>query len=185
MASVTLAVVSMPLSIAALNHLYGASANIAPGDVARQVFVAQLLPLGLGMALRHYSAAISARIEPRLRRIASVLLVATVALVMISLWGIMASTRALVLAAIALTTVATLAVGHLLGGPEPAMRTAVAIASAARNPGLALLVATQNQAPPAIVATILAYLVVSVVTIGPYVAWRRRHGRRVSPARQP
>jgi hypothetical protein len=56
------------------------------------------------------------------------------------------------------------------------MRTAVAISSAARNPGLALLVATQNSAPPAVVATVLAYLMVSVFTIGPYVAWRRWRG---------
>jgi BASS family bile acid:Na+ symporter len=183
--SVMLAVVSMPLSIAALNQLYAASADISPWHVTRQVFVAQLLPLGLGMMLRHYRAPIAAKIEPRLRRIASVLLVATVVLVSINLWGVMATTRAHVLAAIVLTTIAALATGHLLGGPEPAMRTAVAITSAARNPGLALLVATQSQAPPAVVATILAYLVVSVITIGPYVAWRRWRGRRVSPARQP
>jgi len=183
--SVALAVVSMPLSIAALNHLYASQANIAAWDVARQVFVAQLLPLGLGMALRHYSAPVAAKLEPKLRRAASVLLVVTIAVLAIHLWGIMADTRAQVLAAFALITVAALAVGHLLGGPEPAMRTAVAIGSAARNPGLALLVATQNQAPPAVVATILAYLVVSVVTIGPYVAWRRRRGARTPSAGQP
>jgi BASS family bile acid:Na+ symporter len=81
-----------------------------------------------------------------------------------------------VLAAILLLTGAALTVGHLLGGPDPAMRTAVAISSAARNAGLALLVATLNAAPPQITATILAYLVVSVIAIVPYVAWRRRAG---------
>jgi len=174
--SVMLAVVSMPLSIAALNHLYATHADIAPWDVARQVFVAQLLPLGLGSALRHLNAPMAAKIEPRLRRIGTALLLATVALVLVNVWEVTANAGVQVLLAIALTTGAALAVGHVLGGPEPAMRTAVAITSAARNPGLALLVATQNQAPPAIVATILAYLVVSVITIGPYVAWRRRRG---------
>ena len=177
---VTLAVVSMPLSIAALNHLYAGKASIAPWDVARQVFVAQLLPLGLGMAARQFREAAVARLDPNLRRVASAVLVATVVLVLVNLWGPTVGAGARVLAAIALTTVAALAVGHLLGGPEPAMRTAVAISSAARNPGLALLVATQNQAPPAVAATILAYLVVSVFTIGPYVAWRRRVDRRAA-----
>ena len=87
-----------------------------------------------------------------------------------------------VMAAIALTTGAALAVGHLLGGPEPATRTAVAITSAARNPGLALLVATVNAAPPEIKATILAYLVVSVIAVVPYVAWWRRAGARSAHA---
>lgn len=177
---VVLAVVSMPLSIAALNHLYSGHASISPWAVAKQVLVAQLLPLGLGMAMRQFKAATADAIDPKLRRAASALLLATVALVLINLWGPTVGAGVRVLAAIALTTVAALAVGHLLGGPEPSMRTAVAISSAARNPGLALLVATQNNAPPAVVATILAYLMVSVFTIGPYIALRRRVGQRAA-----
>lgn len=177
---VVLAAVSMPLSIAALNHLYSGHASISPWAVAKQVLVAQLLPLGLGMATRQFKAATADAIDPKLRRAASALLLAAVALVLINLWGPTVGAGVRVLAAIALTTMAALAVGHLLGGPEPAMRTAVAISSAARNPGLALLVATQNNAPPAVVATILAYLMVSVFTIGPYIALRRRVGQRAA-----
>ena len=81
-----------------------------------------------------------------------------------------------VLAACALTTVAALCIGHLLGGPEPATRTSVAIISAARNPGLALLVATLNAAPAQVTATVLAYLVVSALVITPYAIWRHRAG---------
>jgi len=73
---------------------------------------------------------------------------------------------------------AALAVGHPLRGPEPAMRGAAAITSAARNPGLARREATQNEEALAIVATILACLMASVATIGDLashgVAWRRR-----------
>ena len=64
-----------------------------------------------------------------------------------------------------------------MGGAEPGTRTAVAICSAARNPGLALLVATFNDAPPAVVATVLTYLIVSALTAIAYVAWRRRASR--------
>jgi len=76
--------------------------------------------------------------------------------------------------AIVLMTVAALAIGHLLGGPDPATRTAVAISSALRNPGLALLVATLNAAPPTITGVVLAYVLVSALLIVPYIAWRRR-----------
>ena len=169
-----LAVLSMPLSIAALNHVYAGQASVDPWDVARQVFVAQLLPLGLGMGLRGLNAPLAARLEPRLAGIGTVLLVVTLVVVLIDLWDVMVSASALVLATILLVTVGALVVGHLLGGPEPATRTAVAITSAARNPGLALLVATVNNAPPPVIATVLAYLVVSVFAIVPYVAWRRR-----------
>jgi predicted Na+-dependent transporter len=56
-----LAVMSMPLSIAALNHVYSGHASIAPWHVARQAFVAQLLPLGLGVAIRRDRGARVAR----------------------------------------------------------------------------------------------------------------------------
>jgi BASS family bile acid:Na+ symporter len=172
-----LAVVSMPLSIAALNHLYGGHASISPWDVARQVCVAQLLPLALGMGVRKSGASLAMRIEPRLRQVSAGLLVAVLALVLIDTWRILLDANPRALAAIALTLGVALAAGHWLGGPEPAMRTAVAISSAARNPGLALLVATVNHAPSEVTAVILAYLVVAVFGIVPYIAWRRRAER--------
>ena len=58
-----LAVVSMPLSIAVLNELYVGHAAITPGHLARQVFTAQLLPLGLGMFLRRVSPLLAAWLE--------------------------------------------------------------------------------------------------------------------------
>lgn len=172
-----LAVVSMPLSIAILNLAYGGHASIAPWHVARQVFVAQLLPIGLGIAVRRMAPATAARLEPAVGRLGSMLLLALAVVALIDLWAVAAGAGSCVVAAIALTTGAALIAGHWLGGPEPAVRTAVAIGSAARNAGLALLVATANTAPAAVKATVLAYLVVSVFVIAPYVAWRRRAAR--------
>jgi BASS family bile acid:Na+ symporter len=177
---VLLAVVSMPLSIAVLGQIYATEASITPREVARQVLAAQLLPLGLGMALQHARAPLADRLEPPITRFGTLLLVATVSLLLIDAWEVTVTAGFRVLAAILLVTYGALAVGHLLGGPEPAMRTAVAISSAARNAGLALLVATQNSAPPAVNAAILAYLLVSVFAILPYVAWRRRAGARAA-----
>jgi BASS family bile acid:Na+ symporter len=116
-------------------------------------------------------------LEPRVRRVGTVLLVAVVVLILIDAWELTINAGLRGTAAIVLTTGGALAVGHLLGGPDPATRTAVAIVSAARNPGLALLVATLNRAPPEITATVLAYLLISVLTIAPYVIWRRRAAR--------
>jgi predicted Na+-dependent transporter len=61
-----LAVVSMPLSIAALVARYAGDATVAPGDVAIQVFKAQLLPLGLGMLARRLAPILAVRVESRL-----------------------------------------------------------------------------------------------------------------------
>jgi len=169
-----LAVVSMPLSIAALNEYYGARAVVGPQHLARQVFFAQLLPLALGMATGRLLPIAVAWLEPKLRKIGGALLAVLLVLVLIDIWQVVIGAGIRATLAIALLTALAIAVGHLLGGPEPATRTATAICSAARNPGLALLVATLNGAPPAITAAVLAYFVVAALTLIPYVAWRRR-----------
>ncbi|MBL0141646.1 MAG: hypothetical protein IPP91_06155 [Betaproteobacteria bacterium] len=169
-----LATVSMPLSIAALNEYYAADATIAPWRLAKQVFVAQLLPLGLGMLARHLSPARAEWLAPRLARLGTWLLILLTVLALIDVWEVVVNAGGRVALAIAIATMLALAAGYLLGGPDPATRTAMAISSAARNPGLALLVATLNSASPVITATILSYLVVSVLTAVPFVMWRRR-----------
>jgi BASS family bile acid:Na+ symporter len=169
-----LAVVSMPLWLAALDEVYGASATVAPEQLARQVCVAQLLPLGLGMLTRRLFPIAAARLEPKLRRIAGVALAALIVLVLIDIGEVVVGAGLRVALAIAIVTLLALGVGHLMGGPEPATRTVIAICTAARNPGLALLVATLNAAPPAVHATVLAYLVVSGLTLLLYAFWRSR-----------
>ena len=174
-----LAVVSMPLSIAGLNEYYGGTAAIEPWPLAKQVFVAQLLPLGLGMLVRHFAAVGAAWLEPRLSRIATGLLLVLMVLAIVEMFPLVLLAGTRVGIAIVLVTVGALAVGQLLGGPDPGTRTAVAITSAARNPGLALLVASLNSAASPIFAVIVAYLIISAFTVIPYMVWRRRSGADV------
>lgn len=170
-----LAVVSMPLSIAALDEYYAGEATAAPFDLARQVFFAQLLPLCLGMLASRTLPVHAARVEPLLRRVGGAMLAVLVVLALVNVGQVVAGAGTGVLSAIVVVTLLALTAGHLLGGPEPGTRTATAISSAARNPGLALLVATLNDAPAAVEVAVLAYFVVAAVTMIPYVAWRR-HG---------
>jgi BASS family bile acid:Na+ symporter len=180
-----LAVVSMPVAIAALNHLYAGKASLEPGDVARQVFIAQLLPLGLGIAIRRITPSWTARFEPHLKRIATLLLIVLLVLVLIDIAPVVLATRTG--AAMVIVTVTALAAisGHALGGPHPATRTAVGVCAAARNPGLALLVASLNAAPPGVIPTVFAYLVLSALTLIPYVAFSRRRERRARAMQAP
>jgi BASS family bile acid:Na+ symporter len=171
-----LAVLALPLSIAALDELYALDARIAPAEVMGQVLLAQLAPLGLGAAMRRFLPRPTSRIEPHVTRAGSFLLVATIVLGLVQLGEATLDAGAPVLAAIAAVTCAALAAGHLLGGPDAQTRTSVAIISAARNPGLALLVATLNDAPPPVTATVFAYVVVSALVITPYALWRHRAG---------
>jgi BASS family bile acid:Na+ symporter len=169
-----LAIVSMPLLIAAFDEYYAGEASGDPRQLARQVFFAQLLPLALGMATMRLWPAAAGRIEPVLRKAATFLLVLLAVLALANVWETVVGAGWRVAVAIVLTSALAIAVGHALGGPAPATRTATAVSSAARNTGLALLVASLNNASPAIIATVLAYFVVSALTLVPYVFWRQR-----------
>ena len=169
-----LAVVSMPLSIAALDEVYGANVAVEPADVMRQVFVAQLVPLGLGTGCRGFFPRRAAQAEPWAALGGTGFLGLTLILGVGSLGEATLRAGSAGLAACAATTVAALAAGHFFSGPHDATRSAVAIIAAARNPGLALLVATLNRAEPRVIATIFAYLVVSIVLISAYMLWRPR-----------
>ena len=126
------------------------------------------------MAMRRVAAARAAWLEPKLKRIGGALLVLLLVLVLVNIWEVVVSAGLRVSLAIVLVTTLALMVGHALGGPDPATRTATAISTAVRNPGLALLVATLNAASPAIIGAILAYFVIAALTVIPYIAWRRR-----------
>jgi len=170
-----LAVVSMPMSVAVLDEVYSASATISPWQLLRQVVLAQLLPLTLGVCLGRMHGRAAAWLQPRLAHLGQWLLGTLGLLAIVGFWGMMIATGPRVAIAIALTTLAAIAAGHVLGGPGPATRTAVAMSTALRNPGLALLAAALNSASPAIKATILTYLVVAGLTIVPYAIWRSRY----------
>ncbi|NJD26134.1 MAG: hypothetical protein FIB06_12085 [Betaproteobacteria bacterium] len=172
-----LAVFAIPLWIAGLDEVYGASAAVDPRHLARQVFIAQLLPLGLGIALIRLRPAWAAALAAYSGRMATVLLLALAGLALVAVWKPVQDAGLHAAGAVVLITAGALACGHLLGGPEPGTRTAAAVLTAARNPGLAMVVATVNHAQPLVIATILAYLLFAALTVLPYVFWRRRQKR--------
>ncbi len=168
------AIVSMPLWILGLDEYYAGTASVDPRHLARQVMVAQLLPLALGMLARWRFEGLVARLEPALRQVGSGLLGLLLVLALLDVYQTVLDAGPRVAVAIVVATLLALAAGHLLGGPAAGTRTATAISSASRNAGLALLVATLNHASAAIVATVLAYFVLSASTVVVYALWRRR-----------
>jgi BASS family bile acid:Na+ symporter len=182
-AAAALAVVSMPISIAVFDEYYGGNAAVAPQTLAYQVFTAQLLPLALGMLMGGLAPALAGRFEPMLHRIGGVLLALFLVMALNNMWEIIVGAGVRAVAVIVIVTLLALAAGHLLGGPEAATRTATAISSGARNPGLALLVAQLNAASPTIKSTVVVYLFVAAGTVIAYAAWRRRQSLRRLRAR--
>jgi len=169
-----LAAVSMPLALWLLNPLYSGHARISPLAVLAQVALFQLLPLSIGAAIHWARPAFAARLGPVLDRIGGPLLLVLLALVLAESWRAVDAAEPRTILAMAAVSLCALAAGHLLGGPEPSLRTAAAVSSALRNPGLALLVAKANPRIEGIEDLVLIHIVVTAITSLPYFLWRRR-----------
>jgi bile acid:Na+ symporter, BASS family len=172
-----LAVPAMPLWVMIGNWILGTNGFVDVAAVTRQVFLAQLLPLGLGAITRSVAPKSGERIGNALARAGAVLLIVMIVAEVIDLRAIILAARPWPMAAAVATTLAALAAGHLLGGPMHETRHAVAVAGAMRNVGLALLVATANHVLPAVQVVIISYMLVAAVVVTVYILLRGKWGQ--------
>ena len=70
-----------------------------------------------------------------------------------------------------------LAVGHVLGGPNPNNSVVLALSTACRHPAIALSIAAANFPEERFDAVILLYLILGAIAAVPYLAWHRRRSR--------
>jgi bile acid:Na+ symporter, BASS family len=174
---VLLAIVTVPASLAILAAIFQKHFSVAPLDVARQVFFAQLLPLGLGATLRAFRPRAAARLEAPLARATNLALLALAAALVVVLWPLLAEVGWVPFAAGAGLTLCALAIGAACAGRNAPMRPVAAVAAALRNPGLALLIATVNELPPGVVAAVLAYALGGAAVVSAFVVWQGRRAR--------
>lgn len=178
LAIVLCAVVTVPASVAVLDFVFDKDFSVSPLDIARQVFFAQLLPLSLGAALRTLRPAIAARIDAPLARVSNLVLLAAAAALTIVLWPLLVQAGwTPFVAGVALSACALL-VGAALSWRDATVRPAGAVATAMRNPGLALIVAAANKLPATVVAAVFSYALGAALLITAFVIWQ---GRRAKP----
>lgn len=173
-AVVILAVPAVPTWVLIGNWILGTHGIVDVAAVARQVFLAQLLPLGLGAIVRRLAPRRVAWIGTTAGRAGAVLLVAAIVSQAVDLHQIILAARWWPMIAAGITTLAALLAGRLLGGPLPAIRHAIAVSGGLRNVGLALLVATSNRTPPTVEEVIISYWIAAFVIVTVYIIWRGR-----------
>jgi bile acid:Na+ symporter, BASS family len=173
LAIVVLAVLTVPASVAILDWIFAADFTVTPLHIARQVFFAQLLPMTLGAMLRAIRPAFAARVETPLGRVGNWLLLALAVMVLVDLPSIATAVGWTPMIAGVAVTVCALVIGWAFAWRDPDVRPAAAIAAAMRNPGLALVIATVNRAPPDVTATVIGYALGLGATLVAFVQWRK------------
>lgn len=174
LAIVLLAVVTVPTSVVILDWIFGAQFTVTPLDIAQQVFFAQLLPLGLGALLRAKRPDWAQKLEPRMVRVGNILLLVLGLMALVDLPWIIGQIGWLPSAAGLVMTGIALAVGAAFAWRDPEVRPAAAVAAAMRNPGLALMIATLNRAPPTVTAAIIGYAVGLAIAMIIFLRWRKK-----------
>jgi bile acid:Na+ symporter, BASS family len=168
-----------PVALAMIGRIFERDVHTSPMQVLQVFLITALLPLGCGMVVRRLMPTLAPRIAKPISMMASAaLLLAFVAIVIIAWPAIVSITGSGALLAFVGFVVIGLAVGHMLGGPEPAGRTALALSTSTRHPGVAMAVASANFPElKLILAAVVVYMIVGMVVSIPYGKWRAK-GRR-------
>jgi BASS family bile acid:Na+ symporter len=175
-------VVIIPLSMAMIHLLTGISLAMRPGAVAVLVLSTILAPLVAGIVVRRLWSTVAHRAAGPVAVLGSGLLIASALPIVIGLartvLSLVTDGTILGLGGFAL---AGLFIGHLLGGPEPADRPVLALATASRHPAVAMAIAHTNFPDQRLAgAAIFLYVVLAAILCGLYLSWVRR-----TPARRP
>jgi bile acid:Na+ symporter, BASS family len=135
----------------------------------------QLLPLLLGLAVRHRRPQVADRLLAPFELVSKVLNLAVAGLILGTQFRMLAEIPVAGFAGMLILLFASLAIGWLAGGPGRDDRRTMALTTSLRNVGLGLVIVTGNFAGTPAVSAALAYGIVEV--LGSLVAalwWARR-----------
>jgi bile acid:Na+ symporter, BASS family len=135
----------------------------------------QLLPLLLGLVVRHRRPQVADRLLAPLELVSKLLNLAVAGLILGTQFRMLAEIPVAGFAGMLILLFASLAIGWLAGGPERDDRRTMALTTSLRNVGLGLVIVTGNFAGTPAVSAALAYGIVEV--LGSLVAalwWARR-----------
>lgn len=179
-AAVLLSLVFIPWSIEWIGHYFGTDARVRASNIVSIVLITAIVPLAVGMMANWLLPNLAARVRRSVSMLSMILLVIGVVPILFTMWGtIWATIVNGSLIALACFTILGLGVGHVLGGPEPGNRTALALATSTRHPGMALTIAATNfpDQKAAFMAVIILHLTVGAIVSIPYLRWRKGRDR--------
>jgi BASS family bile acid:Na+ symporter len=149
--------------------------QVEAGRMIGTLLVAQFLPLCVGLALRKWCPALAAKLKRPAGLLSMVLNLALLAIIFTVQFSMLAGIPVRAYAGMSALVLAGVAAGWLLGGPGSDTRTAMVMATAVRNVGVSLVIATGSfPGTPAVTATtafaLFQTLLMALIASG----WRRR-----------
>ena len=178
-ASSLVAIVAVPAWMELLGRVVGRDSSLEPWKVAVMIGKAFLAPLALGMVLHAVMPKLAETLSDWIGRLAGAALAIAALVLLVAGRRLIFEAGWMPLLGLAGMAVVALAIGHLLGGPDPADRKALAVSCVSRHIGIAILAASTVPGPRTS-ALVLVYLVASVLVTAPYLKWQPRGGGRTA-----
>jgi len=168
-----LAIPLVPITATVVGMMFGRAVVVSPSAVAATLAKTFLVPLLVGIALK-------AVLRDRSIRLGEVAAMAGTALLMLVVVVLFVAQRDAIfplvwrsLPVLIVYAVGSLLIGHVIGGPHAGERTALAVATVTRHPGLAILIASAAAPEKAFVPAVLVVVACSAVVAVPYTTWRK------------
>lgn len=178
--AVTSAVIA-PASLCLLLPWVSATQGLTLETMTRMLLTlagVQILPLGAGLAVRHYRPIWADRLMGPANRLGKALNASAVVLILAADYPLLMEIELKGLIGMLLLLAASLVAGWLLGGRGPGFRKTMALTTALRNVGVGLVIVTGAFAGTPAVTAALAYGLVGVLgSLGLALVWGWRRGR--------
>ena len=172
-----LSIVSAPLTILVLGNLLGFHGVVPLRSVATSVVISLMLPFGVGMALKAWVPRRVEGIQRVLDRLGVAIILVFAVVLLVREGSLLLELGFRDYLAMMLFSTLALASGHVVAATDED-RTTFALESAARNPGLALMIATSSVGPVRGTPVLIPYLLVFVIMSSLYMALRKRSQRQ-------
>lgn len=179
----SLAIFTMPIILSIFYAFFQLDIEkVSVFEVARQVALVQFLPIGIGLLLQKIGLNFAAVIGKPLGILANILLLLLVGVLLFPSLRLILQVGATPIIMIVILVAASLTIGYLLGSPSlfrqgTALavdeRSALAVATIARNLGLAVLIVTIGNVQKTVLPTILAYTIVGALVAVPFSLWSK------------
>ncbi len=168
-----LSIAAVPLWIMVLGALYAREAGLSVAVLAKQVGMAQLLPLACGTLLARLAPGVAQRVARPLLVASGVLLALLGLVILAAFWSQLADLPWIAVAASVVLTTVALGLAYAACGPSLEMRRSAGIACAMRNPGIALLIGSANGLPQGARVTVVGHVLVTAIGVALYVTLLR------------
>ena len=185
LSSSVLAIVATPVVLFSLSLPYPEThQTIQALAVAKVVAYVQLLPIGIGLFIRHLKESLAGTLARWVAMLSRIFLLVLVLILLVASFGLILAINWADILSILMFAAAALAIGHFTGAAEPALRSALAVGCIARNIGLALVITSINMQMGSVVPFLIAFMILGSVVAIPYSVWMKKRvasGKAVPP----